>query len=154
MTKKRRIKAELESVAAGHGGLLTPAHVEAFARSKKTALHSRFEWNDKKAGYQHRLWQARKIIHTFVIISEVDHKPTRAWVSLREDRAEVHGGYRTLVSVLTDEDRRDHLLSDAMRDLVCWQEKYKRLVELAPVFEAISAAKGKFRNKKGKRKGR
>jgi hypothetical protein len=153
MTEKKKIEAELEQIAADHGGVLSPVHIEAFARDKETALHGRFEWDDAKGAYQNRLWQARKLIATFIIIAESDNEPIRAWVSMREDRAEEDGGYRTLVSVLSDEERRGQFLLDAMRDLQTWKRKYKRLTELAPIFEAIAATKGKFKPKKSKRKG-
>ena len=147
MTKRKQIEAELQQIASEHGGMLAPAHIVNYARNKKTALHSQFEWRDSKAGESYRLWQARKIVATYVIISEADHEPIRTYVSLREDRAE--GGYRTLVSVLSDEEQRAALFSDAMRDLLYWKRKYARLQELAPIFEAIHKLPPPKRGKRG-----
>ena len=38
------------------------------SKPKDAPLHDAFEWNDKKAGKEYRLWQARKIIRTTKII--------------------------------------------------------------------------------------
>ncbi len=62
MSKGDLIKQELEALAEANNGILRPEIVVEFARDAKTALHSRFEWDDTEAAKQYRLWQARQII--------------------------------------------------------------------------------------------
>lgn len=121
-------------------GVLRPERVVAFARNPKTALHSRFTWDDTEAAKQHRLWQARQLIK--VVIREIPdtetREPVRAYVSLESDRKN-GGGYRTLVSVLSDDDMRAELLAQAKSEMRRWSDRYRDLTELAKVHEAIGA---------------
>jgi hypothetical protein len=61
-------------------------------------------------------------------------------VSLRPDRA-TGGGYRGIVSVMSDARLRDQLLQDAMEDMEHFQQKYRHLEELAEVFAAMRRTK-------------
>lgn len=138
--KNNKVIAELKRIAARNaGGILDPAEVVAAARPKSSPLHSRFEWDNTKAGEQYRLWQARTLIRVCV---QVMPTPTnekhveRVWVSLKEDRKD-DGGYRPLVAVLSDAQLCEQLIADALSDLEVWEEKYKNLKALSEVFRAI-----------------
>lgn len=43
-------------------GTLTPDLIIKDARSPQSPLHLEFDWNDKSAAHQHRLYQARRLI--------------------------------------------------------------------------------------------
>ena len=58
-------------------------------------------------------------------------------VSLTTDRGE--NGYRQLVNVLSDDEMRETLMSDAKKEMAWFKKKYAILTELAPVFTAIEA---------------
>lgn len=133
------IAKELQRIARLNGGLLQPEAVVDAARNKTSPLHSRFEWNDGKAADAYRLWQARQLIRVSVTMigGDEDQEPERAWVSLKSDRYEERGGYRSLVSVLSDEEMRAQLLHQAQEDMEGFREKYKRLQELSEVIEAM-----------------
>ena len=142
MTKKRRAAAyqELRLIARRHRGLLRPHDVVEYARNRRTALHDYFTWDDSKAAHEYRLWQARQLIRVAVtVLTPEVPKPARIYVSLRSDRARDAGGYRLTADVLSDSDRREQLLAEALADLQTWQEKYRLLAdELAPVFAAAT----------------
>ena len=138
MNKNAKVIAELQRIAAANGGILLPENVVEEARRKSSPLHSRFEWDDDKAAHEYRIWQARQLISVTVsFLPSKTQSPERIWVSLKEDRKGA-GGYRPLVAVLSDADLRQQLLSDALEDLEFFQEKYKKLTELAEVFSAAS----------------
>ena len=127
---------EMEGIAKRTGGILRPADVEAFARNPKTALHSKFQWDDTVAAHQYRLWQARELIAVVVEIMPQIQKSCRVYVSMAEDRQQEGGGYRTIVSVLGNRTRREKLLAEALEEFDRWKAKYELLTELAEVFES------------------
>jgi len=119
-------------------GILQPKAVVEFARNPETELHSRFEWDNEKAGDSHRLWQARQLISVQVtyLKSKSDNVESPAFVSLVCDR-NAQGGYRSIANVLSDDDLREKMLRDARRDLNIFKRRYQNLVELANVFQEI-----------------
>jgi hypothetical protein len=139
-----RIISELERIAAKNGGDLRPVDVVRAARPKTSPLHSRFLWDNDKAGDEYRLWQARELIRVTVrLIGSPDDGLTvsRVFVSLSADRKNSGGGYRSLVSVMDNETLRKQLLADAYAEMERFQQKYEALKELAEVFAAMRRAK-------------
>lgn len=132
------VKTELKQISTRHNGILRPEDVVAFAKNPKTKLHKRFTWDDTKAAHEFRLWQARSIINVCVEQIGGNVKGSdQVWVSLPSDRMKDGGGYRALVSVLSKSEMRKELLSQALKEANEWQRKYRRLVELSKIFEAI-----------------
>lgn len=122
-------------------GMLMPERVVEFASNPDTALHSRFTWDDTEAAKAHRLWQARVLIR--VVVREVPNtdtrEPIRTYVSLGSDRKRDGGGYRTLVSVMEDDELRAELLAQAKAEARRWADRYRDLVELVKVREEIAS---------------
>lgn len=133
---KPDVLKELNRIASKRGGVLQPHDVVEAARPKASPLHDSFEWDDSEAAQQFRLWQARKLISVVVEVIPKSNTQERVWVSLKSDRVK-SGGYRTIVSVLSDSGTREQLLGDALQDLKAFQQKYSRLNELAGVFKSI-----------------
>jgi len=120
-------------------GILFPKAVVDFARDPGTNLHEHFEWDDAKAGYGYRLWQARQLISVQVLYlndKKGEGKEVPAFVSLTEDRV-LKGGYRSMVTILSDDDLRVKMLKDAKRELVRFRQRYQDLVELSDVFREV-----------------
>jgi len=136
------VREELEAIRDTHGGVLRPEDIVEYARDEETELHSRFEWDDEKAGHEYRLWQARQIVRVTVIYEEHIQETVRCYVSLADDREKKGGGYRALVDVMSDAELRSKLLQQAWDDFMGWKRKYNQLQELAPIFEAAEKAKG------------
>jgi hypothetical protein len=131
------IYAELEQVrAASADGMLRPADVVKFAEDPATELHKRFAWDDTEAARRYRLDQARGIIRTTITVLPRANRVVDAYVSLVSDRTNANG-YRAMVDVLADDTLRAELLNQALKELDRVRSKYERLVELAPVFEAM-----------------
>jgi hypothetical protein len=110
-----------------------------FAKNPDTAWHIKFQWDNEKAGHEHRLQQARHFIKVFVDVEDVGGSALeyQVYVSLESDRKT--GGYRATREVLSDEDLKNQLLMQAKRDMLYWKNRYRTLEVLAPVFRAIEA---------------
>ena len=132
------IESELASIQKDHGGVLSPVHVVDFAQDKGTALHSRFEWDNRKAGTSFRIWQARQLISLIITVHPIDNEPMRAMISLRDDR-HTGGGYRMVDVVLQDDVLARKMFDDAMFELRLFRRKYERIMELNPIFQAMDA---------------
>jgi hypothetical protein len=141
------IRQELELIRKKSKGVLKAEDVVKYARNPKTALHSRFEWNNAKAGYEYRLWQARELIRISVLILPIHNKPVRvrAYVSLTDDRTERGGGYRSTIDVLLDKNQRKKLLKEAFEEMKRFEEKYAMLTELAEVISSMRNVRKKLK---------
>lgn len=132
------VKKELEQIRLANDGILRPADVVEFAKNHNSALHRHFEWDDTEAAKQYRLVQARGLISVVVQrLPGPDKEQVRVYASLSTERGE---GYRHIVDILNDDDLREKLLEDALKELRAFQKKYQRLKDaasLGPIFEAI-----------------
>jgi len=136
------IQNELEEVRQNADGVLYPWDVVDFAKNPDTALHSHFEWDDTEAGHKYRIWQARQLIRAVVTVMPSNGKTIEAYVSLKSDRCE-QGGYRAIAEVLSDKEYYKQLLADALSDLELWENKYRQLKELKPIFKAAKQLREK-----------
>lgn len=143
-TKLAAVTRELRRIAKSNGGVLQPATVVDAARPKSSPLHSKFEWDDSAAAEAYRIWQARQLIKVCVEVLPGVSVPTEVFVSLSSDRCS-GGGYRVTTTVLSDAETRAELLEDALAELRIFKIKYRRLTELASVFDAIDRAERKRR---------
>ena len=94
---------ELERIEARHGKV-TAAILVKESKSKQAALHSCFEWDDKKAAEKYRLRQADSIITNLVVM--VDGKPeteTRAYINVSTAR---QGEFNHATIALLSEDTK------------------------------------------------
>ena len=130
----------LQRLAEKNGGLLRPDDIIEAARPASSPLHNKFTWDDTVAAHKWRLEQARALLRVTVHYLTNDTEAVRVFVSLTPDRDGENGGYRRLVSVMSDKELRQQLLDDAMDEMQRFREKYKELKELAEVFAAMSAA--------------
>lgn len=129
------IKEELKKLK--NEGLLNPHSVIEYAENKDTALHSCFEWDNEKAGYEYRLWQARQLIvriNVKILNKNNETIMVQAYHSLEEDRNS-EGGYRFIPDILSDKERRQQLLNQAIKDFEYFEQKYKMLEELSELFK-------------------
>lgn len=134
---------ELKNLAEQSGGLLKPQTVVEAAVPEDSPLHKMFEWDDSAAAERYRLVQARALITISVEYLPVGRKvkPQKVFVSLSSDRTHEGGGYRTLVSVLSDKDKRQELIQDALKDMSHFEERYKSLKEVQAVIETMHETK-------------
>jgi hypothetical protein len=118
--------------------LLTPEQLVQSARIKTSPFHDDFTWDDTEAADKWRLYQARQMLRVCVEVVPVNQKdvPTRVFVSLTTDRKQ-DGGYRIMTAVLSNKERRDQLLQDALAELRVFEMKYSQIEELAELFLTV-----------------
>jgi hypothetical protein len=133
----KTIEKELRRIAKQHGGLLQPKEVVNEARSSKSPLHDRFEWDDSIAAEEYRLEQARQLIRVCVQVLPPATEPVPVFVSLTSDRKEAGGGYRLTSAVLQKEDLRAEMLKDAFETLEYFRNKFKAFKELSGIVSEI-----------------
>jgi len=114
---------------------------------KKHPLHKRFEWNNTKAAHEYRLAQARQMIRVLVEYIPIDNesKEVRVFVSLKSDRTQEGGGYRTTTQVMSAATTRKQLLQDALDEMRYFEQKYAYLTELAKLWAASRQLRALYR---------
>lgn len=129
-------------------GLILPESVVEAARPASSPLHKYFEWDNTKAAQEWRLEQARYLIRVCVEVAKLPNnepQEIRVFVSLPSERNK-KGGYRLMVNVLSDVERREEMLQMALDELTRLRSKYAKLRELSSIFQAIDrVAKRKSR---------
>ena len=104
-------------------GRLDPKEVVDAARSPKSALHDRFEWDDTTAAEAYRLQQARGLIRSVyierVIAPEEPPRRIRYWT-----HDPVSDGYLRTDDVAKLPDIRDKVLENMRKDLERLRDKW------------------------------
>jgi hypothetical protein len=137
--RSQQLEAELLQIK-GDRELVTAEEILAWAeRHRKSAWAAELEWNDRRAGREHRLNQVRQIIITLEItIGE----RTRRFYSLSIDRHnKMGGGYRDIKDILGNKTLYDVMLGDALAELGRMKEKYESLRELRKVWRELEAVR-------------
>lgn len=141
---KKIIVEELERIRThDRQKMLKPRAVVEAARVKSNPLHTYFEWDNSIAAERYRLDQARDLIVSVQITRDGIDNPFQAYVSLPSSRIRKGGGYHGMADVMSSKELRLEMLKSAMNDLENFQERYRRLEELAEVFTAISRVKSR-----------
>jgi len=131
---------ELTKIADKNGGSLFPEAVVAAAKSRRSPLHTVFQWDDDVAANLFRVDQARHLIRSVeVTYVELPEAPVRAFHIQRIE--EVDGSERNAYwntdEILSDPDTRIDLLERAISDLKAVRQRYRVLTELSEVFSEI-----------------
>lgn len=117
-------------------GLTKKSLVDA-SRPEDAPLHKAFEWDDSIAGEKYREIQAGKMITNLKVVTKVDEtKKTRGFVSL-EYGVGKPGVFESTEKVLSVTEKKNRLLTLAIRDLQAFRKKYISLSELGELFEVM-----------------
>jgi len=129
------LRALLYASRAKHGVLSTESLVED-ARPKNHPLHHRFEWDNRVAGHQYRLFQAGELIRSVKIqYSDDPPKAVREWVNTRRD-----GEYEPVEEVVVDEFSRTLLLRQMNREWLAFRRRWEHMSEFAELVQGQSGA--------------
>lgn len=137
-----RISADAQKVAdeiLAIGKSATTAQILDKARDEKTELHKCFDWDDAEAAEKWRMQQARHIVCNLVIKEKTDAPKPEVRVFFKTDD---ESGYKPTVLIMQDKDEYRKLLDRALAELNSFRSKYKTLVELDGVFDAIDKVVG------------
>ena len=129
---------ELTRIEKKHKGA-TAENVVTEATDKASPLHDAFEWNNRKAGNEYRLSQARYLVRSIEIIpKERESAPVGAFTFLPVERdGAVFNVYTNTLDAMKDPIRRVQLLANAKKELASFRKKYSGLTELAGIIAAI-----------------
>jgi hypothetical protein len=127
---------ELEKIRGHNSGDLTPEMVITAATSKKSPLHSLFEWDDAKAGHQYRLQQAGLLIRS-VVVTIVGDGPTRSGPLKVNVRRQPSRGGTAAAKVIPPEELHRQRVERGWSELEEWHMKYAVLSEFAGVAAAL-----------------
>lgn len=114
---------------------ITPQKVLDIARNGETELHKCFEWDDSVAAEKYRIKQAGDVIRNICIVKteEEEYQPRRVF-----QISSTTSTYQPVQFFKRNEDEYKMLLERAVRELKAIQNRYKSIVELEKVFDAIN----------------
>ena len=115
---------------------LTPKNLLDANRAENAPLHSEFEWNDGIAAEKYRENQARHIIACLCVRAETttgeQSEPVRAFLKTEPESED-----QSLNVILQSADSHSAMLAMALKELKAFQNKYKMLSELKPLFDVM-----------------
>lgn len=115
------------------------------ATDEACPIHDAFEWDDAKAGHEHRLNQARHMMRCFVVVPEASSKPKDGHRALElrtvpsRDGSKPSAAYVPIEDVMADPVARAELLQRALNELVSIRRRFRHLQELAVIFAEVDA---------------
>lgn len=122
---------EIERIYKKYGEVQPETVVEE-SKDRTAVLHSCFEWNDARAAMQYRTQQARTLIGNITVTVEQTDEP----VTVRA-YAHVCNAYHPMSVIISDVEKMDELMKNAMRELQAFRRKYNTLEQLSGIFTEI-----------------
>jgi len=119
------------------------------SQAPASPLHDAFEWDNRTAADKFRDEQARKLKQSIEVeIRFVDGHTATAplTIALQRTEIEVQRGNRTplrvetIVRVLSNKQKVEQMLEEAMEQLAAWRERYRCLEEISQVWKAVDVA--------------
>lgn len=141
----KRVKAiakELQRIQREQS-VITAQNVLRAASNPSSVLHSAFQWNDKKAAYEYRLWQARMLIRSVYIVDSTnkDAAPVRAFVNVYpEDDSEDFindRGYVFTPTIASKANYKTQVLNYALEQLRGWRNRFGNYKQFFKVVKEI-----------------
>ena len=113
-------------------GKLTPFEVVDAARSRKSALHRYFQWDNDKAADEYRKEQARYLIACVVTVQtgEDEVQPVRSFVSINHS-------YEPVEVVMSSTVMRQQAIQDVQAAIRSLKEKLSAFEEFSDVLAAL-----------------
>ena len=115
-----------------------PATIVEAAADRKSPAHRLFQWDESLAAQEYRLLQARIILGSFVIETEVTTKGRGVkWIDVPYISRSAPGQYEVTHKAMKTPDKRDFILKEALREFKRLRTRYANLSDLAVVFAAM-----------------
>lgn len=139
---------------------VNPKDVEKDAHDPGSAYHNYFQWNDKRAAYEHRLWQARQLLGRIKILyhdklgNEVN---VREYVRLMVEEPATHklrGGYVPRVRAMGNFNLTKQCEEQAIQEQLTWKGRwvgFKAMEAQSHLVDMIVTGIRKFKFKKVRR---
>lgn len=122
------------------GKEVTPEQIVEKASDASTALHSCFEWDDKKAAHKFRIGQAQMIVRN--IVEKVEYEDSDGRERQFVVRAIVSGNkydnkYETIRHCIENPESFARLQASMLRDLEVFKQRYERYASLKEEFSEL-----------------
>lgn len=130
-------KANAESVYSDIQNIeeKTPQNVVDYAQNHpESELHKCFTWDDGKAANEWRKQEARQVMRCLVFTKEETSEPTHIRVLQKASTT-----YEPVKKILRNNDEYKALLNRAYAELRAFRERYKNLIELEAILDAIDS---------------
>lgn len=124
-------------------GEITPQELVSLAKDHNSPIHKYFEWDDKKAAKDYRLYQARRLIKSIII--EIDGSDVPAYHNIRLLDSD-EPSYMDTLNCMHSPDIWAQVLNRALMEAKNWAERYKTYKELAPIVGAITRTSERISN--------
>lgn len=124
--KLKVYKERLDYIASNNGGEFTPDLVVKDGENKKSPFHSYFQWDDKKAGYEYRLQQARNLINHILEVTVIEGKQSAQRSFFNVTNAKGKKVYVTIKTAVSQQSYRLQLLNQ----LITTMENATELMKL------------------------
>lgn len=149
MTKE--IETRLAEITMKNGGILTPEAVVEDAKQKDSPLHSMFEWDTKKAAYQHWLDTARGLIRSVRVEVHVESRKVSTVAYVRDPKAPPERqGYVRTAALRSDTDLAREALEQEFQRITAAMHRARELsvyFGLKDELETMIATLGEFRER-------
>lgn len=121
---------------------ITAEELLASAESEDSPIHDLFEWNNRIAGHQHRISQARYYIRGLQVEYVINKRPvkTKAFHAVlhRGDDNQIERRFTPLSSIKTQEELRQQVIRNAWKQVFDWRQRYSEYVDIfGPLFKVI-----------------
>lgn len=126
-----------------------PATIVESAADPSSPAHGLFEWDDSRAAREHRLVQARVILGSFVIETEVTTKGKKTRdIEVPFVSRSAPGSYEITTRAMRTPEKRDFIVREALSEAQRWRRRYSHLSELALVFSAMDEVSARVSRKR------
>ncbi len=146
------IKAEtavkaLHRLESRYQGRVSPSQIVDAARSKRSVLHSVFDWDDVTAAESWRREEARTMVNHLVYVDAETEKVAPAFVSVIVGNGDASRGYASVERVMAEPDLRAQAIEAAFLGLASWERRYAHLSEFVLVTDAIRETQQQIENR-------
>lgn len=122
---------------------ITSENLLEASRPEDSPTHSLFEWDDSIAAERYRRHQATCVINAIEVTIVENDKVYQApaFVNVVSKGIAARGMFSQVEVALANDDTRQAVLANALKELRSFQKKYAGLTELAGVMEEITRLK-------------
>lgn len=130
----QQVGNEIESL----GESIEPKQLVDYAREHKDSeLHKTMEWNDTEAAEKYRLYQARQVLTSLIIVQDSAEKAEQPRSEVRVFQKPYKEKYQHIETIVKNEDSYQNLLKKARMELAAFKVKYSFLKELKNILDLI-----------------
>lgn len=148
---QNEVEQRLAELTMKNGGILTPEAVVEDAKSKESPLHDLFQWDVKKAAYQHWLDTARSLIRSVRVEVHVESRKVSTVAYVRDPKAPPERqGYVRTATLRSDTDLAREALEQEFQRITAAMHRARELsvyFGLKDELEAMIATLGEFRER-------